>query len=205
MATMTKVRGVLDALVDNIPALLAAGGYGPDSCVRATRTACLALNEVGLKGSPLAVGFGGYSPRYVAALRNGEVDAHAPLKDASGDVLDRLAAEGAWSVLIGHPSTPRHPGRWPGHLVTLVERRWLVDVTLHQASRPAKGMVFEPHYLRVTPGFMAGAAATFSSREAIGVYQRIENNTYLVSPDWAGVSRDDPMVRSLARTLRDFR
>jgi hypothetical protein len=49
-------------------------------------------------------------------------------------------AAGAWSVGLGFGADPQ-PGRWPGHLVAVVDRRWLVDPTLGQASRPAHGLV----------------------------------------------------------------
>lgn len=203
MATMTKVESVLDALVDKIPALLAAAGYRADSCVRATRIACLALSEIGVMASPLPVLFSGYSPRYVEAVRRGELTLDGD--PISQDLQDRLMAEGAWNLRIGDPETPARDGRYPGHLTTLVERRWVADTTIQQASRPTKQMTFEPHWFRVTPAFMAGDPATFSSGEAIGLYRRIENNTYLVSPDWAGVRRDDRMVRDFVRTLRGLR
>lgn len=199
---MMQVERVMDVLVEEVPTLLANRGISADSCVLATRVVCLALGEIGVKASPLPVAFSGYSPRYVQAARNGEVKFENG-ETVPQDVQDRLAAEGAWNIRIGHGYGPGERRlRFDGHLVALVERRWVLDLTIHQATRPQKGMFFAPHHFRVTRTFMAGDVLALMMGESVGIYQRIEANTYLVSADWTKVRRDESMVRSAVRAMR---
>lgn len=204
MKTKTGVGAALDALEDTLPSLLTSYGVGQDVCVLATRVACLALSEVGLKASPLPCRVQAFSPRYRRALEAGEIEA----ANGDTDAVARLVAEGAHVVDIGHPDNeglPRPDGRrgYNAHLVALVERRWVVDLTIQQASRPTKSMVFEPHHFRVTPAFMAGGPITLRTDDySTLVYVRVDNNTYTVAPDWTNVRRDDRLVRTTAERLR---
>jgi hypothetical protein len=185
MKTKVNVEVALDVLERTVPELLAAQDIRPDVCVGATRIACLALAEVGIKASPLTTRVDAMSPRYRQAVERGELEA------AKGDshLLHRIGAEGGWTVVIGHPDN--------------VERRWVLDLTIQQANRPAKNMIFEPHHFAVTPGFMGGAPTIMvNERGCALVYVRIENNTYAVAPDWTKVRRDDRIVRETARRLR---
>jgi hypothetical protein len=204
MKTKVNVEVALDVLERTVPELLAAQDIRPDVCVGATRIACLALAEVGIKASPLTTRVDAMSPRYRQAVERGELEA------AKGDshLLHRIGAEGGWTVVIGHPDNeerlrPDGSRGFNGHLVALVERRWVLDLTIQQANRPAKNMIFEPHHFAVTPGFMGGAPTIMvNERGCALVYVRIENNTYAVAPDWTKVRRDDRIVRETARRLR---
>lgn len=205
---MVMVQHALDVLVEQVPTLLAGRGFDPDVCILATRIACLALSEVGVKASPLPVRFDGFSPAYVQAVKDDRIGVDAV---PTSEHHEALLAEGAWHVIIGDPENegkPRPNGR-PGfnaHLTALVERRHVVDLTIHQASRPSKDMIFTPHHFRVTPEFMAGESMTFETKGgAIALYRRIEKNTYTVAPDWTMVRRDDPLVKATVKRLRGQR
>jgi hypothetical protein len=197
------VEAALDVLEDTIPPLLGAAGIKPDVCVGATRIACLALAEVGIKASPLPVRVQAMSARYRAALVGGEIAAVSSEEEAQ-----RLAAEGAHMVDIGHPHNEgriRSDGSrgYNAHLVALVERRWVLDLTIPQVNRPAKGIWFEPLHFAATREFMGGTPLVFRNDEgATLVYVRVENNTYLVAPDWTTIRRDDRLVRATAAKLR---
>jgi hypothetical protein len=201
MKTKVNVKRALDVLEEAVPAALASSGAAPDVCVAATRIACLALAEVGIKASPLPVRLQAMSPRYTAAVERNELGS----VDEAG--AKRLADEGAHMVDIGHPDNdgrPRPDGRrgYNAHLIALVERRWAVDLTIGQASRPAKNMIFAPHHFAVTPAFMAGEPLVFrTDNGATLVYVRVDNNTFVVAPDWQKVRRDDWLVRSTTQRL----
>jgi hypothetical protein len=50
---------------------------------------------------------------------------------------------------------------------------------------------------------MGGTPLVFRNDEgATLVYVRVENNTYLVAPDWTTIRRDDRLVRATAAKLR---
>lgn len=200
---MMQVERALDALVEGVPALLESKGFNRDVCVLATRLACLALGEVGFKASALPTRFDGYSPTYVQGVKDGTIGEGA---QPPREVLERLREQGAWTVKIGHPENEgvaRPDGRrgYNAHLVTLVERRYVLDLTIGQASRPAKRMFFTPHWFRATPEFMAGEPVVFESDGSMGTYIRIENNTYTVAPDWTLIGRSDPLVQAVARLV----
>lgn len=203
MTTTTKVERVLDVLVDQVPGYLAGQGMATWSCIASTRIACLALAEVGIKASPLPVQLHGFNERYVRAMANGEVG-----PDADEEAVARLKAEGAHTVRIAQPPPgveQRSPdGRrgWSGHLIALVERRWAVDLTAHQMTRPSKGMFFEPHRFGVTPEFMAGDPISFRFGASIATYVRTNDNTFVVAPDWQDVRRGDRLVRGVTSMLR---
>jgi hypothetical protein len=46
-------------------------------------------------------------------------------------------------VVIGASNDPDQAGGWSGHLVVVVGR-WLLDLTLNQATRPEKALLLEP-------------------------------------------------------------
>jgi hypothetical protein len=51
--------------------------------------------------------------------------------------------EDGWGVGVGYIGEDTEPGKWNGHLVAIAERRWLIDVSIDQASRPQHQMVIE--------------------------------------------------------------
>lgn len=204
---MMQVERALDALVQGVPSLLERNGFNRDVCVLATRLACLALGEVGIKASALPTRFDGYSPAYVQGVKDGTI---AEDVTTTPEDLARLREHGAWTVKIGHPENEgvaRPDGRrgYNGHLVTLVERRYVLDLTIGQASRPSKGMFFMPHWFRATPEFMAGEPVVFESDGSMATYIRIDNNTYAVAPDWTLIGRSDPLVQAVAGLVRKRR
>lgn len=81
------------------------------------------------------------------------------------------------------------PRRFSAHLVTLVERRTVLDA--HE------GVVFP-----ATPTFMAGEPIRFPMQGSTMLYRRIEDNTYQVADDWTSVQRDSPLVRAAVRAMR---
>lgn len=205
---MTKFDRVLDALVEEVPGYLATQGLAPWTCIASTRIACLALAEIGMKASPMPVELYGFNERYLKAMNDREIGPERVLDEPQEATDARLKAEGAHAVAVGQAPpgveqrTPEGRRGWSGHLVVLVERRWCVDLTTHQMTRPSKGMFFEPHHFRVTPEFMAGDPLSFPFGTSLATYVRSNDNTFVVTPDWRNVRRGDPMVRNVASMLR---
>lgn len=101
-----------------------------------------------------------------------------------------VAETGGTSIGIGYGLGPRAlAGSWDGHLVVIVARRWLADVTLGQASRPEEGLELGPVVLPVGEPFLHGNAPLLMERRD-GTVLRYDaqpgRRDYRASPDWSG-------------------
>lgn len=127
--------------------------FRADSCIASTRiglTLCEAMLH--LESYPLSVQLSIYNRALIErATREGGLP-------ATRKVTQRWAKEsGAWSIGLGYPMPDLTPGRWPGHLVLIVERHWLWDLSIDQANRPQHGIEFhQPVLLPVTEAFLRG-------------------------------------------------
>src|SRR5262249_34365307 len=75
------------------------------------------------------------------------------LEEAERDWFPR----GCYSLAVG--AGDPQPGKWPGHLVTVLGGRVLIDLTLDQANRPQHGIVLPISILAPGDGdFLAGQA-----------------------------------------------
>jgi len=123
-----------------------------DSCIGSTRVAQALMEKIHKESYPLSVQLSIFNkPMVIRAQHEGG------LPD-SREVTRRWNAEsGAWSVGVGFPVPNSGADRWPGHLVLIVERRWLWDLSIDQANRPQWGINFTtPPVLAVTEGFLRG-------------------------------------------------
>lgn len=135
--SVERRREVLRAVQRIHPEESTAAGFGRDTCVFAGWTAREVLRRLGVVAKAVAV-------RAVVANpiawehTNGDWD-----KLLEGDEFGH--GEGGWVMLVGASKGEPEPGRWCGHLV-LTGRNpdFFLDLTLDQASRPEKGIVFEP-------------------------------------------------------------
>jgi hypothetical protein len=160
-----------------------ADGLGPSACIAGTAALVDLLRAAGHRVEP--------QPVTVAAFNRPALDlvAQDRLRDAYPDEWD---AEGAWSIGLGFGMDPE-PGRWPGHLVAVVDRRWLLDPTLGQGDRTARGLPVPPTLaLPVTERWLR-------YREPVRVatqggawlwYEAVRDNPgYRASPDWTDERR----------------
>ena len=168
-------------------------GFRIDSCISATRIGLDFLTRAGLDDA--------YGLVVQVAIYNQELMDHAkrvgrlPL---SGDETESWNAEdGSWALGLGFPNTPdgaqadTRARRFPGHMVVIVNRRILWDISIDQANRPARHIEFtDPVLLPVTEPFLRGrepVAATWSAsgRELSMVYYaRPADKTFRTAPAW---------------------
>lgn len=123
--------------------LLERGGQ----CVIGTRAAVAVARANGLEAFPLVVTAYVFTPaigeRFLELTDRGEWPTTEQLKAWHDD-------PGGWSIGIGIDKAHRPGGfdvdadKWAGHLVAIVGRRWLVDLTLDQAERLHKELRVEP-------------------------------------------------------------
>jgi hypothetical protein len=97
-------------------------------------------------------------------------------------------ADRSYQVDIGDPTAMR-PGGWPGHLVAVLDRRWLVDLSLGQAARPALGIDVGPIAAAIDDPepFLRGRSDLAGVvRDSLVVYRsRPTDRTYRVGRAWS--------------------
>ena len=99
--------------------------FSPDCCLNATRVLLDVLRGVGFAARPLSVRAFAYNAVYVDRVARG---------------LPPLGDPESWG--LGVETRPAMGGGgWPGHLVALVDNRWLVDGSAGQFSRPEKNIL----------------------------------------------------------------
>jgi hypothetical protein len=174
--------------------------WSPDCCIAATRLGVLLFKRLRIRVRPLPLVVSGLNTAAREMLR---VHGGLPDKETQQKWWDE---KGAWIIHLGLPSTPREPGRWPGHLGLVVNEEWLVDVTCMQASRPERGIIIPPIVHGVTAGFRTGAEEMDSETPEgalLSVVALPEHSGYQAGKDWQELSRYDlPLERVLFRMER---
>lgn len=146
--------------------------FSVTSCVASTRVLTDVLQYFGHSSEPL--------PVTVVAMNEGALEQlhqGVPVEDWPQD---------AWSVGVVGTGVSENK-RWDGHLVAIVDGKWLVDPSLDQASRPQRGLKLDPCVLDATSWTDKAQRATWRSENGIVlVYQQMTNpGNWRSSPDWA--------------------
>lgn len=82
---------------------------------------------------------------------------------------------GGYGLGVGVKGTPTLPGEWNGHLVAIAERKWLLDYSIDQASRPEHGIALsQPLVIPVEEPFLRRTGERV-------VYQHGASHLYYVS------------------------
>lgn len=110
-----------------------------DSCIESTAVGLDVLRAHGVRCRELSVHVGIFNAAGWKLYQQGLLYGHGPAEQSVWDLT------GAWSVGVGLVDTdvPK-PGRFGGHLVALVENRWLLDLSIDQAARLHRGILLEP-------------------------------------------------------------
>lgn len=138
--------------------------YDPDSCIETTAATVDLLKGLGVESYPLTV---------VVAVMN------EPLWRAS-QKLERFPAVGAvdyppdgYGVGVGMYSSVVPKGKWGGgHLVTIAERKWLLDFSIDQANRPQHGIELGQLVLPIDERFLRG---DYDGQDGLGKIYRHGN------------------------------
>lgn len=158
--------------------------FNEDSCINSTRVLLEVFRAYGLAASPFAVRAMIFSKAFVDRVAR---EGYMPQGDA--EVRQWCAVPGVYSVGIGFGVPGMPPDRWPGHLVLRAGKHYLLDATISQASRPARGIRMpEMVFLDSIPlEFWRGQGAAMSELPD-GSLIRYEpdplNTGYLTSPAW---------------------
>lgn len=163
-----------------------------DSCILSTAVGCEFLTQRGILAEPLPVQVMIFNKKFV---EHAERVGRLPI----GNELESWSKEdSSYSVAIGLGGDPL-PGKWPGHLVILAEKSYLIDLSIDQANRPEYGMVFEPIFCKISNSFFS-EPMLFSYADCIFRYDAKPNNLgFLSSPDWMIASRRQNILHSYSR------
>lgn len=132
MTKLDPARKAAELLVAHRPALSTATGGEVDQCVLFTRLAIDVCRERGILARPLAVS---------VELRGAE----------QGDPAFRLGFE-------GDRPEDAPPDFWDGHLVAVLDRRLMVDLSLDSANRVELRYAAAPLVAEVSTRFLEGGS-----------------------------------------------
>jgi hypothetical protein len=174
------VTGLIDYAVPWINSCFHVG-RAPAECLLYTRIVVEAARRLGLDAYPLAVRYVLYPPGWETSK----------VVVALGTTAAERAASGAtWLEPAGSAE------RWPGHVLAVVDRRWLVDPTLDQANRYCPALELAPFAYRVPDAREAErwqrgrATATITTTD--GTTMRLDarprDRSFRAEPAW---TRDD--------------
>lgn len=178
-----------------------AASWSDDSCIAATRLACLLARSVEMPARPVPLRAVVMNP---AATRHRERTGELPAS------MDRpLDPEAPWCVGVGYTPDggPPAEGRYGGHLVALLgagDATVLVDLSLDQASRPARWITVGPLAVPVgRDAIPAGGALAVRLDHPGGDPRRACSVAYLDDPRHAdGDWEDSPDWRETGRFAR---
>jgi len=162
-------------------------GWRADSCIGATRMGMDILKSIGVTDM--------YALSVRCYIFNQPFAEHAErvgrIAESPEETVAWEAEDGSWAIGLGFEPTVLLPNRWPGHLVLIVERRLLWDLSIDQANRPQHGIVFDrPVVLPVTEPFLRDRERlTTAWRTPIATLQlayeaRPGDKSFRKSPNW---------------------
>ena len=108
--------------------------YSPDCCIAIARINQIILEAYHFKVIPLTVQIEIFNEAFVEKGR--------PPKDEHE--AKAWAEEGVWKIVLGYRKQPLKPGMWPGHLVSIVNNQYMLDISITQANRPHKNINLQP-------------------------------------------------------------
>jgi hypothetical protein len=111
--------------------------------------------------------------------------------------------QGAYALSLGGGDP--EPGKWPGHLVAVLEGQVLADLTLDQANRPQYGIVLPvPVLASFDPEFLTGAGALVGVVNGCRVEYtaRPTDRSFQKATDWQARKRRSSVVAAAIRRLK---
>jgi len=171
--------------------------YRADSCIASTAIGLDVLTYFGVLAEPIPVKLSIFNAPYVKRIETGS-------KFPNRKMLIQWGKEdGSYSVGIGYGS--HEYNKWAGHLVLLVENKWLADLSIDQANRPLYNMVFDPYAAEVDADFLDGKKPRII-KDANGCVIRIElikDRGFLTAPDWSFGNRRKHLVEKIIQKIKE--
>jgi hypothetical protein len=165
--------------------------FAPDCCIATAAILRRVFRHFHLDTTPIPVSVHIFNAAYLKLRRAG-----VPFPDDPAELhelMDRTEA-----VAIGITEESVHPGKWPGHMLVLVEDV-LVDASLDFCNRPEHNITL-PSFMTMPsrPPFLefrSQLARMVNGCEI--VYRRSHDNAWLSDPDWTTESRARRAVNAI--------
>jgi hypothetical protein len=175
--------------------LILTSGATPDSCIGSTKVLCQLGESFGLRVEPLVVEAYVYNSAFVMHFANHGFDI------TPADV-ERIGGEGGFYIVLGsrrEEDKSDDPKEWNGHLVAVVyppkglyETPHVIDISLDQAHRPARGLLLQEPVVFPIPSkrFLSGEEDAIGLTEVRGIKMCMaykshpDAKDYEISPDW---------------------
>ena len=187
-SVMIKTETVLQGLLKHARSEILKE-FRADSCIASTAVALDVLTKYGVFAEPFPIRSLIFNKPYASRM----VDSFGW---PNAEEVQRWAQEdGSYSIGVGVGTSL--PNKWAGHLTALVERRFLLDLSIDQASRPQYNIVLNPFSIEVDEKFLSGEPKVFALNECVirlDVLRGEENNEYTSSPDWIFAGRRSKIV-----------
>jgi hypothetical protein len=101
--------------------------------------------------------------------------------------LDSKGTEGACVGVDGTGGLTPATGGWDGHLVPILDRRWLCDVSADQFSRPGRLLVPGPSILPLEAWPITEPLGAENEHGVLCRYKVMDNqSSWRKAPDWVG-------------------
>lgn len=170
--------------------------YREDCCIVATRIIIEVLKKLHFKDvKAFVVEANVFNEAYLTKGRTPQNEEEA----------QEWLKEGAWQIVLGD-RVEKIKGKWPGHLVTLINGMYIFDIALWQACRPHKNIILDPLLTKVPEDFVTGEdKCQLLYNKCLLVYQAYPNdNTYQSSKDWHDRSRSKDVVREIYSEVKSL-
>lgn len=168
--------------------------FRPDSCIASTRIGQMALAEFGVQAGALSV--------EVTLINRPYAEVWSRLgRDPKADELP----DDAYALALGHEREGvDDDDTYNGHVV-LTAGRYMVDLSIDQASRPQYGIQVRPLLAQMPSGWWRGRDPQISySANAILVYvARADKRGFVEGDNWTSLNLLRPTVREVVAAMRE--
>jgi len=168
--------------------------FRADSCIASTAVGLDILTHFGILAEPLPVRTLIFNEPFVTRIENEGWPTGQQVQNWSEQ-------DGSYSVGIG--IGPQQPNKWAGHLVILIEKRLLLDLSIDQATRPQYNMLLDPLCIEVDEQFLSGSPKVFKVNQCVVRVDALKGNDgYASSPDWMFLGRRKKIVANTLRLIQ---
>lgn len=158
-----------------------------DCCLNASRILLEVLHGLGVSARPISVRAFAYNGVYMERLWGG---------------LNPLEDDRAWGVGVETRPGMGEPGGWSGHLVVLVEGKWIIDGSSGQFARPEKGILVPNLFVGLWP---KKGHAVYSLEEGgvLRYEQRKRDLSYQMMPGFRCHADNQRLVTEIQEKLNE--
>lgn len=184
---------MLEVIAQVTPKILARKYRDVNCCIAATRIVIEALKKLHFKNMrPLAVEANIFNEVYVKKGRTPQ----------SQEEAEAWRDEGAWQVVLGE-QTEKHEGMWPGHLVVLINERYMLDIAVFQASRPQKQINLGPICTTVPEEFVkCEDKCGLMFNNCMVIYVSRNDKSYETAKDWWDVAKHKEAISEVVEEVK---